>query len=287
MVAIEFVSINGSLISGGKGMKRVGLLGFGAIGQAIAGGMLNIPAVCILSTVCVRSSQKEAAKRLLPLETRVTDNIADFLAADLELVVEAAGVGALVENAESILMAGKHLYVLSVGALADSALVGRLTDAARREGASISVPCGALAGFDGLLALRQAGLISVSYTATKPPYAWLGTTAESVCSLDSLREPFVIFRGNAADAVRNYPKNANIAAAVAIAGIGFEATQVELIADPDTKRNTGRVIATSAGTSLDLTVTGQSFEANPKSSAVTAVSVLSSLANSAASLKFV
>jgi aspartate dehydrogenase len=271
-------------------MTRVGLIGFGAIGKSIIQHLRLQPAGSFaVAAVYVRTRQiPEARATCASLgEVLVTDDWRQFLAARLDLVVEAAGQQAVVDHAQSVLEHGCDLQVLSIGALAAPEVRARLTLAAQKSGRAICVPAGALAGFDGLLALRRSGRISVTYTSTKPPAAWRGTIAAGSYDLESLREPLLLFRGSAMTAALSYPRNANLAAAVALAGAGFDATQVELIADPAATGNTGHVHAVSEGTTLDLTLACQSFGDNPKTSQITAVSVLSSIENSLAAVRFV
>ena len=86
--------------------------------------------------------------------------------------------------------------------------------------ARLLLPAGALAGIDGLCALRLGGLTAVKYISSKPPVAWAGTPAAARHQLAALQERTVIFSGTARDAARLYPKNANLAATVALAGLG-------------------------------------------------------------------
>jgi aspartate dehydrogenase len=270
---------------------RVGLIGCGAIGRSIIDRLRVDPSESFaIAALYVRARQIPEVRALCARpasELVVTADWREFLAADLDLVVEAAGQQAVLDHAQAVLEQGCDLQVLSIGALASPDLRARLMRAARETGCTICVPAGALAGFDGLLALRRSGLVSVTYTSTKPPEAWRGTIAERNFRLEDLWQPQVLFRGSAMEAALNYPQNANLAAAVALAGAGFEATRVELIADPAATGNTGRVRAVAHGTTLDLTLTCQSFGNNPKTSQITAVSVLSSIENSLATVKFV
>ena len=137
--------------------------------------------------------------------------------------------------------------VISTGALADDDLRQRLCAVGSKHGAKVLIPAGAIAGLDGLGALKVSGLERVKYTSTKPPAAWHGTPAAEAWDLDTLTERKVIFSGIARDAARLYPKNANLAATVALAGLGLDDTEIELVADPDVAPcNVGRIEATAA-----------------------------------------
>lgn len=181
---------------------------------------------------------------------------------------------------EQVLRAGIDLMVISTGALADDAVRSRLTAAAEMTGRHLFLPSGAIAGIDGLTAHRIGGLKSVRYTSTKPPLAWKGTPADGAFDLDAIKQATVIFTGTAAEAARQYPKNANLAATVALAGLGMEKTEIQLVADPAVApNNVGRIDAEGAYGSLTVECRGIPAPENPKTSATTALSLVHAILN--------
>jgi aspartate dehydrogenase len=268
-------------------MMRVGLIGLGAIGRSIVDLWKCLsPRSFTLAGVCVRPTQLQAARATIPTDILVSDNINDLLSIRPDYVIEVAGQTVIESHGDEILRAGCSLYILSVGSLAHDTLRTSLQNAAQAGKSHILIPAGALAGFDGLLTMECDNLRSVKYTSTKPCNAWQDTPASENYELDRITERTVIFCGNAADAARLFPKNANLAAAVALAGIGFERTQVELVADPKVKGNIGVLEAVSHSSTLTLTVTS-SPSSNPKTSANVGASVIAALRNSAALIRFV
>lgn len=271
-----------------SGVRKVGLLGFGAIGRSIAAAFAVDPVPgTAFAALCCRPGQLAEAREVLPPSVFVTADVADVIALKPDLVIEAASQAAVREIGPRILKAGIDLHVLSTGALADAATRAALLDAADRSGARIAIPAGALAGFRALLSMRQAGLTAVTYTSTKPPLAWAGTPAEARHDLSRLTEPTVIFSGSAAEAALSFPKNANLAAAVALAGLGFERTLVRLVADPTSEENAGRIEAESVVGRLELTLSGRAASSNPKTSEITGMSVIAALRNGAERIHFV
>ena len=259
-------------------MGPVALIGYGAIGRIVA-------AETPVGAVLVRPGRAESARAALP-GVAVVSSVAELGEIGLETVVECAGQGAVAEHGEAVLARGMDLMVISTGAFADRALFDRLCETAGRAGSRMLVPAGATAGLDGLLALREGGLDSVLYTSSKPPRAWLGTPAQVTHDLGSLTGPTVIYSGPAAEAARLFPKNANLAVTVALAGLGLDETRVELVADPGLTGNVGRIEAVGRFGELTVTMAGRAMPENPKTSMVTAYSVIAALRSGTAAMTF-
>lgn len=195
------------------------------------------------------------------------------------LVVEAAGHAAIEAHVLPALRRGVPAIVVSVGALSTPGLAEALEAAARAGGVRAELIPGAIGAVDAIAAARIGGLTSVRYIGRKPPYAWKGTPADGAINLDELKRPTVVFEGSARDAARLYPKNANVAATISIAGLGLDATRVSLIADPDVQANIHTVHAEGTFGELSLTLRNKPLAANPKTSALTVYSAVRALRN--------
>jgi len=267
----------------------VALLGYGAIGISILALWKSSSVLAEdyeITTICCRPDQVAAAHAQLDgAPAQVVTSVADMLDLRPDFVIEAAGQTAVFQYGEDILKAGATLVLLSVGALANPDAHEAMSKAAVSGGGRVLLPAGALGGFDALRALVNAGRTEVKYTSRKPPKAWFGTLAESLCDLRNLERPDLFFRGDAAEAALNYPKNANLAAMVALAGVGFKATGVDLIADPFIEENIGQLDAWGDGGSLSVTISGPAHPDNPRSSTIVGASVIAALINDSSVLK--
>ncbi len=258
---------------------RVGIIGLGAIGATLLRALEADPSgaaqiVCVL----VRESGLERARALLPSHVAVTCDPESFLTCGLDVVAECAGHAALMRHGPAVLAAGIDLVVASVGALADPALEAALR-AAAASGGRLIIPAGAVGGLDALGAARRAGLSEVRYLSHKAPKAWVGTPAEQGVDLASLSAATPVFTGTAREAALAFPQNANVVAAVALAGLGFDRTTVTLIADPQAQGNRHRVEASGAFGRIAIEVEGRTLPDNPKTSMLAPYSLARAVLN--------
>lgn len=266
---------------------RVALIGFGAIGQRLALGLLQHPETVCLTGVLVHErapARAAATGALAGLHDHITEDREAWLAAGPELVVECAGHAAVDAHAEAVLRAGCDLLLVSVGALTDDARCARLRALASASGCQVQLVSGAIGGIDWLAAAHDAGLHAVVYRGRKPPAAWRGSPAEATHDLDTLQAPVCVFEGSAREAARAYPRNANVAATVALATLGLDETRVELWADPGVSDNRHEVEAWGEAGRLRLQLENRPDPDNPRTSLVTAHSALRGVLNRRAAL---
>jgi len=264
-------------------MLQLAMIGCGAIGASVLE-LLADDATLRVGWLLAPRAAHDAARAVLQRYAPEARLLERLDGAKPDLLVECAGHGAIGEHVLPALERGIACAVASVGALAAPGVVERLEAAARAGGTQVQLLSGAIGAIDALSAARIGGLDEVVYTGRKPPRAWKGTPAEAQCDLDGLSAPRRIFAGSALDAARLYPKNANVAATLSLAGLGLERTRVELYADPLERENVHEVRARGAFGSLELTMRGKPLAANPKTSALTVYSVVRALRNRAASV---
>ncbi|MBV8500119.1 MAG: aspartate dehydrogenase [Paucibacter sp.] len=260
---------------------RLALVGCGAIGSALLELVHDDPGLQVVAIVLPSNAKVcEAAGRLAP-SARV---VAAVPREGIDLVIEAAGHGAIEEQVLPALLRGTPCIVASVGALSAPGLAERLQTAAEDGHTQVELIAGAIGAIDALAAARLGGLDMVRYTGRKPTHAWIGTPAEQAFQLDALKEPVVIFEGSAREAASQYPKNANVAATVSLAGLGLDGTRVRLIADPGVSENIHTVEAQGAFGSFELVMRNKALAGNPKTSALTVYSAVRAVRNRVAAV---
>lgn len=252
---------------------RVGIAGLGAIGTALGRALLAgaIPEL-ELTAVAVRNAATVAGR----LGSAVPSLDFGGLADACDIVVESLPRALFRSVAEPAIAKGRIFVPLSVGALLDE---GDLIEAARATGARILVPTGALLGLDAVKAAAEGAVTSVNMVTRKPPAGLAGAPylLEHGISVDGLTEPLLVFAGSARDGARGFPANVNVAAALSLAGIGPDRTQMEIWADPALTRNTHRIVVEADSARLTMMIENVPSEENPKTGKITALSTLALL----------
>ena len=253
-------------------MLRIAIIGCGAIAEAVAGHLADEKDVRIAAAI-VNDGREARAREVFGEGVAIVHGVGDLHIA-IDVVADCAGHAALRQHGEQALARGMDLVTVSPGALADAGLYDRLAAAAGKSGARLRVVAGAVGALDALAAGGVGRLAHVVYRGRKPPAGWRGSAAEAKLDLDALSEAAVHFRGNAREAALEYPENANVAATIALAGAGFEKTEVELIADPAATRNVHEIRAEGEFGRFEFRIEGRSLPGNPRSSALAAMSVV-------------
>ena len=215
----------------------------------------------------------------------VVDSAAALIALQPDLVIECASPAAFREYAEPVLGAGIDLIAVSVGVLADAAYRERVLATARRCGGVLEIPAGAIGAIDVIAAARHAGLSRVAYVTRKSPRAWSGTPAETMIDLKLVRAPALFFDDTAQRAATLFTEKANVTATLALAGIGFEATRVQLWVDPAVNKSVHHIEAQGACGSLTIELANNVAPSDGKASLLTAMSIVRAVRNRSASLR--
>jgi aspartate dehydrogenase len=273
---VHFVS------AGRQWQMKVAIAGLGAIGLHLARALdAGVPGLSLVA-VAARDHAKAAANIAGFKAPPLIVPIADLGQADI--VVEAAPAAVFEEIARAAIGAARIFVPSSVGALLPRM---HLVEEARRTGARIVVPTGALLGLDAVRAAAEGEVASVTIETRKPPRGLAGAPYLDEHGIDvgAITTATRVFQGNAFDAAAGFPANVNVAAALALAGIGPERTMVEIWADPGVTRNTHTIRVEAAAARLTMTIENVPSDENPRTGKITPLSVLACLKGLVVTLK--
>lgn len=262
--------------------RNIGLIGCGAIGTNLAlglesGSVANASLIALFDTV---DSNAKNLKSKLKSSPEVYPDFGRFLGSSADIIVEAASQDAVRKFGSSIIEASKDLMVMSVGALADGNFLSELLElaATKKGGCRIYVPTGAIAGIDAIRSVRHH-VDSITLTTTKSPKAFAGAPFFETrkVHLDNITKPRVIYEGSAAEAVKMFPANVNVAAVLSLAGLGVDKTMVRIIVNPKATTNQHEIVASGSFGDIKITVNNVPIRGNPKTSFLAVLSALECL----------
>lgn len=248
---------------------RVGILGWGAIGSAVAGRIVNgaVPGAKLTAV----------ATRTAPNGVEVSLVTASELSDHCDIVIETAGHAAVREHVPTILRSGCRVIVVSTGALRDTALLEALTLAG---GDRLLLSTGAIGGVDIIRACQNIGEIhSLSLTTTKPPTVLIQPWMDPAMTdaLSSGEQRVLCFEGSALEVAERFPASVNVAATLALAAKSWYLIQVSVIGDPSATGNTHVIDIDADAGRYRIELANKALESNPASSALVVASILRAL----------
>jgi aspartate dehydrogenase len=263
-------------------MQTVAIGGLGAIGLKLARALdRGVDGLRLVAVSARDQAKAEGNLRGFRAPPRIVS--LDRLA-EADIVVEAAPAAVFEQIGRAAIEAGRIFVPASVGALLPRM---RLVEYARQTGARIVVPTGALLGLDAVRAAAEGPVDSVTIESRKPPRGLVGApylTKHRINVID-ITAPKRVFQGNAFDAAAGFPANVNVAAALALAGIGPIRTQVEIWADPTIDRNVHVIRVEAHAARFTMTIENVPSEENPRTGQITALSMLACLRGLVSTLK--
>jgi aspartate dehydrogenase len=253
----------------------VGIAGYGTIG-AVVGRTLDagIPGLTLVAVTSGDRAKAQAKLALLANQPPVVD--ATELAARCDVIVECAPPSFFADIARPALERGRTVLTVSGAAILQHP---EIVELAGQKGGRLILATGALLGFDAVRAAAEGTIHSVRMVTRKPPDS-LRTAkyvVENKISLDGLTEPLRLFQGSAREGAKRFPSNVNVAAALGLAGVGPDRTELEIWADPSKTRNCHRIVVDADSARLTLEIENVPTVENPGTGRITALSMIAAL----------
>lgn len=256
-------------------VEKVGIAGIGALGSIVARALAHgMEGYCL-----------HAVSNLAPVPFNVPNVDFETLVRECDVIVECLPPAVAKDVAELVLANGKTMVMISSCALV---LYPDLIEKAKAAKGRIIVPSGALSGLDAVSAMAVDTITESKIISTKPPKGFKNAPYifEKNINLDEFQNRVMIFSGNVFEAAKAFPANVNVAASLALAGIGPEKTKVEVWADPNAEGNSHEIIVSGPGSTVRAKIENVPDPTNPKSSMQAGYSIIAALKKRKASLTF-
>jgi aspartate dehydrogenase len=264
---------------------RIGLAGFGTVGQDVARRLDSgsLPEA-VLTAVTARDLDKARSNAALLKNIPKVVPLAE-LARHADVICECATAAALPEIARAVLGAGKTLVIVSAGGIPD---FPGMVEYARDHGGRIRIASGALPGLDAIRGANEGHIRSVKLRTQLRP--------DSLVKEDYIRSkgfdfttppqaPVKVFEGTAGEAAAAFPRHFNVAITLSLGGIGFERTHVEVWADPTVPGAIHNVEVDSEDVGLTMQSRNRPSATNPRTSRMVAPSIMAALRSMVATLQ--
>lgn len=255
---------------------RVGIAGLGVIGKSVARalalGIEGFELDSVIGGTPDRTRDSLASMNLHDVPVVGPEE----LAARCDVIVECAPTEAFLGIAAPALAAGRQIVTVSAAAIL---LHPEVVDLARAGGGRIILATGALLGLDAVRAAAQSEIFSVDMITRKPPRSLAGAPylVANDIGVAGLVEPLRVFKGSAREGARGFPANVNVAASLALAGIGADRTTLEIWADPTRERNTHTIRVDADSVRFEMTIENIPTPEKPGTGKITALSVIAAL----------
>jgi len=263
-------------------MKKIALVGCGSLGSLITKGISQQLANNYTLIGAFDTNADAVEKLSTTYGCACCTELSQLLNLKPDYVIEAATAAVLKEITPAVLTCGSDIIALSVGAFADDKFHAQAESLAREYNRKIHIPSGAIGGFDIMQSALFEGDLHSKITTVKNPASLPGRHGGE--AKDAGRE--LLFSGKARDAIERFPKNVNVAVALAIATTGVDNTDVEVFSDPSAKYNTHKIELFGDFGHACIEIAAKASGSNPKSSAIAASSVVAKLKNLASPICF-
>jgi aspartate dehydrogenase len=149
------------------------------------------------------------------------------------------------------------------------------SEAARHTGV-IHIPTGAIAGIDAIRSARN-NIHGITITTTKNPKSLAGAPYFDIFKdihLQALRHRTVLYDGDVRKAVRLFPSNVNVFAALALATGNIAKIKVKIVADPNIKVNRHEIDVRGDFGVLQIVASNIPHPENPRTSTLAVLSAI-------------
>jgi len=223
--------------------RRVGIVGYGKLGQHLCRSILNEPALR-------DSFQLAFVWNLLPDEIgdEITEELRladlhDFAQRDPDLVVEVAHPVITWDHGARFLEVADYMTA-STTAFAHGDTEARMRAAAAQpNGHGLYIPRGALPGLEEVLRMAATGKLAGATVSMNKHPSSLNFLGELVPPLSETTGPREIYKGPLRELCSLAPNNVNTMAALAMASeLGFDAIEARLLADPELEHHITEVV---------------------------------------------
>lgn len=257
---------------------KIGFIGCGAIGSRLAESVqYNLRDKCVISGLYDLVPEKpiSLAKHLHLKPGLIKKSFLELITSS-DFIVEAIASNETTTIIQQVVRARKGILVMSVGKILD---IPKIFQLAEKNKTPVLIPSGAIAGLDAIKAVGAKDISRISLTTRKPPTSLSQTPylTQKGIFINAIKKETVIFDGTVDRSIKLFPRNINVAAALALASGVRKKIHVRIITSPQFKTNSHEITVEGKFGSLTTHTHNLPCPDNPKTSYLAVLSALQTL----------
>jgi len=260
-----------------KGKLKIGIVGCGTIGSRLAKAIVeDFSDKADLSGLYDTILEKAYSLASDLKKKNIVALSPEDLIKKCSFVIEAASGKVSKSIAKSAVESGRDVMIMSVGGMLEAEEVFKQ---AKDKKCNIYFPSGAICGLDAVKAASLAKIDQVTLTTRKPPSGLIGNPylLKRNINLEHIDKETVIFEGSVDMAVRLFPKNINVAAALSLASGCKDKVLVRIITSPEFTKNSHEILVEGEFGKLQARTENFPCPDNPKTSYLAVLSARATL----------
>jgi aspartate dehydrogenase len=212
---------------------RVGFIGCGAIGSRLAKSVKNdLKNHCqITGFYDLIPKKTQHLVKTLKLNSSLNKKSIDSLIHSCDFIVEAIASGQTTAIIEKVIRAKKGILIMSVGKALN---IPHIFKVAEKNHTMALIPSGAIGGLDVIKSIDPKDISKITLTTRKPPSSLEQSDylTKKKIYIDHIKKETVLFDGGVQESVKLFPRNINVAAALALASRAQNKIRIRIITSP-------------------------------------------------------
>ena len=257
---------------------KIGFIGCGAIGSRLAKSVKReLRGHCkiagLYDVIPLKPKQLVSSLSLRP--SLIKESLSDLIKS-CDFVVEAIASSETTKIIRKVVQAKKGILIMSVGKVLHAPGIFRL---AAKNGTTILIPSGAISGLDVIKSVGTTNISNITLTTRKPPSGLSQSDYLTKKGIDiqTIKRETVVFDGTVDQAVSLFPRNINVAAAIALASGAKNKIRIRIMTSPKFKVNSHEIEVFGKFGHLTMRTDNVVCPDNPKTSYLAVLSATQTL----------
>lgn len=257
---------------------KIGFIGCGAIGSRLAKSVKqDLKKDCVIAGLYDLAPEKpQSLVTSLKLRPSLIKKSLNDLIRCSDFIVEAIASQETTAIIQKVIRAKKGIMIMSIG---KALPIPQAFALAEKNHTPVLLPSGAIGGLDVIKSIGAENITKITLTTSKPPSSLSQSDylTQKKIILSKVRAETVIFDGTVRESIKLFPRNINVAAALAIASGAEKKIRIRIKTSPKFKLNSHEIEICGHFGRMVLRTDNVACPDNPKTSYLAVLSAVQTL----------